>query len=265
MGDHIFCGSFFFEEKGFIKKYHCNLSKGVKDVMKTLQKNYLLPNVYRSDLKVSSEIYTILLTILYEDVEDKNLVGQLREWYNSSSDSHIQRSDRKKILLEIFSNIFITEENSRSKSSFENVSNYIVPLGLQSGNAFLNEVKETLEKARANAEFFQDLGLKTDTLKKEKRTIIVVNNLHGIIANLNLVSRKVTKVNKYFNNGGNCDLPAVYYLEEEVKSDGPFYEATPADIFEYKEMYYLKDGSKPFENMTFEEIEKYFGGGKYDY
>lgn len=109
-----------------------------------------------------------------------------------------------------------------------------------------------------NNDSLESIGLNHECVNNKEKSIIVVSNVHGILANKNLFTGKITHVTKCFNNNNEASKEHVYYEESEfVDIADEYVEATAEDIYTYRENYYLLDGSRPFLDMTVEEIKAY--------
>lgn len=82
---------------------------------------------------------------------------------------------------------------------------------------------------------------------------------HGIIADMDPCTKKITKVGKYYNNDRDSGKPNVYFEEHEIKGICEikrFHEATPEEVFNCREFYHGLDSSGPYLNMTESQISK---------
>lgn len=215
------------------------------------------------------------------DVMQSNLVDEISAWYSCSNisviklyseldaitfdkrtksnvDVHISRFEKKEIIRDIFTHLAIRQVEKAKLYQINSTMNLFDTYHTENSDAVVSEITKSMKSSKKNNEFLKSIGFDIEYADAREKSSIVVLDSYGLIADRNKFTGKITHVVKCYNNDNNSNKNNVYYEVSDITVDnGSFFEAEAEDIYTYRQLYYLPDGTRPFLDMTIEEIERY--------
>lgn len=217
----------------------------------------------------------------FADVNNSNLINELMAWYGRAKvsviklyshedilnikyrcednvDMHIPKSVKTEIIRDLFSHITLAREENVKVYEVYNVLDLFSSLNTTHSSDVVSEIKEIIRCSKENNDWLKKIGFDPEYADNRKKSCIVESGIHGLLADKNMFTGKITHVTKFFNNDNDPTKDNVYYEEKSITVNTEFFsEAEAEDIYTYRENYYLPDGTRPFLDMTIEEIERY--------
>lgn len=222
----------------------------------------------------------------FADVSNSNLINELMAWYGRAKvsviklyshadilnfkyrcgdnvDMHISKYEKAEIIRDLFSHITLTRVENVKVYELYNVLDLFSSLNTIHSSDVVSEIKGIIKYSEKNNGYLKAIGFNPEYVDNREMSCIVVSNIHGLLANKNLFNGKITHISKFYNNDNDPTKDDVYYEEKSITVNTEFFcEAEAEEIYTYRENYYLLDGSRPFLNMTVQEIEAYLEKNK---
>lgn len=215
----------------------------------------------------------------FADVLYSNLINEISAWYSCSNvsaiklyseldaitfeqrtksnvDVHISLYEKREIIRNIFTHLKLKRVEEFVLYELNTTINILNGYNTENINLITSEINKSIESSRKNNEFLESVGFNIKYVDELEKSSIVVLDGYGLIADRNKFSGKITRVTKCYNNDSKKNN--VYYEVSDITvGNNSFFEAEAEDIYTYRQLYYLPDGTRPFINMTVEEIETY--------